>query len=202
VFDLPLRLPGQYFDKETNLHYNYYRNYDPSIGGYKESDPIGLDGGLNTYAYVLASPLTAIDPLGLAVTVYCRPVGTSGIGYFHCFVQVTCPPEGWDERYSMFAGWTLRSGYKKRNDPSDDPATALNVGSAQPNFCSPDPCSYEKSIRNRFNLFPSGNVVYRLYGPNSNSFVNGLVSGNLPAGAPGPSIAPGINIPHPGFGPR
>lgn len=94
AFDLPLRLPGQYFDKETNLHYNYYRDYDPSLGIYKQSDPIGLDGGINTYAYVLASPLTAIDPFGLAVTVYCRPVGTSGTGYFHCFVQVTltCPP--------------------------------------------------------------------------------------------------------------
>jgi RHS repeat-associated protein len=60
-FDLPLRLPGQYFDKETNLHYNYYRDYDASIGGYKESDPIGLRGGVNTYAYVAGKPLVRID---------------------------------------------------------------------------------------------------------------------------------------------
>ena len=46
AFDLPLRLPGQYFDKETNLHYNYHRHYDPSLGIYKQSDPIGLHGGL------------------------------------------------------------------------------------------------------------------------------------------------------------
>ena len=59
AFDLPLRLPGQYFDKETNLHYNYYRDYDPSIGrsGYAESDPIGLRGGLNTYLYVGGNPV-------------------------------------------------------------------------------------------------------------------------------------------------
>jgi len=62
-----VRLPGQYFDHETGLHYNYYRTYDPSIGRYITSDPIGLDGGLNTYAYVNANPLNSIDPFGLVV---------------------------------------------------------------------------------------------------------------------------------------
>lgn len=60
VFDLRLRLQGQYFDKETSLHYNYYRDYDPGIGRYGRSDPIGLDGGLNTYIYVKGNPLTEI----------------------------------------------------------------------------------------------------------------------------------------------
>lgn len=67
TFDLPLRLPDQYFDKETNLHYNYSRDYDSNTGRYVENDPIGLVGGLNTYAYVEAEPIAFIDPLGLEI---------------------------------------------------------------------------------------------------------------------------------------
>lgn len=60
-----LRFPGQYYDSESGLHYNYFRDYDPETGRYVESDPIGLAGGLNSYEYVEGNPLTLIDPDGL-----------------------------------------------------------------------------------------------------------------------------------------
>jgi RHS repeat-associated protein len=62
---LNLRLPGQYYDKETGHHYNVYRDYDPKTGRYLTSDPLGTKAGFNTYAYVKNDPLNRVDPLGL-----------------------------------------------------------------------------------------------------------------------------------------
>jgi RHS repeat-associated protein len=60
-----LRFPGQYFDLETGLHQNWFRDYSPSTGRYTEGDPIGLAGGINIYAYVELNPLKLADPTGL-----------------------------------------------------------------------------------------------------------------------------------------
>lgn len=75
LFDLPLRLPGQYFDKETNLAYNFYRDFDANAARYIQSDLIGLVGGINTYASVNSRPLDRPDFFGLAPTC-----GTGTIG--------------------------------------------------------------------------------------------------------------------------
>ncbi|MFE1796148.1 DUF6531 domain-containing protein [Streptomyces sp. NPDC059517] len=61
----PLRFPGQYFDPETELHYNYFRHYDPETARYLSPDPLGLEPAPNPVAYV-STPHTRSDHLGLA----------------------------------------------------------------------------------------------------------------------------------------
>ena len=71
TFEFDLRFPGQVADKETNTFYNTYRDhYFPDQGRYGQSDPIGLGGGINTYAYVNGNPLSYIDPYGLKGICY------------------------------------------------------------------------------------------------------------------------------------
>lgn len=75
-----LRFPGQYYDKTTGAEYNYYRDYDASLGRYIQSDPVGIASGLNTYGYVDANPVNAFDPFGLVKwtgTISVKKVGLS-----------------------------------------------------------------------------------------------------------------------------
>jgi RHS repeat-associated protein len=65
-----LRYPGQYYDQESNLHYNYHRSYSATVGRYTQADPIGLRGGTNLFSYVENNSLSKIDPFGLASCIY------------------------------------------------------------------------------------------------------------------------------------
>ncbi|WP_404932160.1 RHS repeat protein [Massilia atriviolacea] len=97
TFTFNLRMPGQYYDRNTNLFYNYHRDYDPQTGRYVQSDPIGLNGGMNTYSYVDSDPVTKVDPLGLA-TKLCKGspdtykhMWVCGDGYCHGYMPTVDP---------------------------------------------------------------------------------------------------------------
>ncbi len=81
----PQRFPGQLNDPETGFHYNYFRDYDPSIGRYLQSDPFGLAGGLNTYGYVGGNPVNYYDPDGklaaaiIPLVIYGVPIVATAI---------------------------------------------------------------------------------------------------------------------------
>jgi RHS repeat-associated protein len=101
VLELNLRFPGQYFDAETGLHYNYFRDYDATTGRYLQSDPIGLRGGPNTYAYVASGPLRRIDPQGLDFWLEGSVEGEGG----HPFHRSVCVGErGTSNRFCISFG--------------------------------------------------------------------------------------------------
>jgi RHS repeat-associated protein len=89
TFILNLRFPGQYGDRESNLNYNYFRDYDPDTGRYVQSDPIGLHGSsINTYTYVNANPLKYIDSYGLDAELCSRPFYPIPAPYArHCYIR-------------------------------------------------------------------------------------------------------------------
>ncbi|MCL4778377.1 MAG: RHS repeat-associated core domain-containing protein [Gammaproteobacteria bacterium] len=102
-----LRLPGQIDLGILGVRYNYYRDYDPQVGRYVESDPIGLKAGVNTYSYVGGNPVSRKDPIGLMCTAglgcYTTPAEAAAAqsGNYQGYYQLACAG---GDAYACFAG--------------------------------------------------------------------------------------------------
>jgi len=89
----PFRFPGQYYDQETGLHYNYFRYYNPQTGRYMTPDPIGLEGGINLFAYVQNNPINGYDIFGLSECFDYTIVSVASIDFKILKKEGKCPWE-------------------------------------------------------------------------------------------------------------
>ncbi len=86
------QVPGQYYDDETDFHYNWFRYYDPAIGAYRRPDPLGLAAGVNLYAYTAGNPVNFIDPYGL--NTMNSPAGVELMAFFNTFNRINSAVQG------------------------------------------------------------------------------------------------------------
>jgi RHS repeat-associated protein len=150
TFVYNLRFAGQVFDGQAGLHQNGFRDYDPATGRYTESDPIGLNGGTNTYSYVGSKPIAATDSKGLLEQ--CRAglevLGGNALGLLHheflCWKDETgarvCRGYGRDASSSVIDAILDRVGGKVLKDDENKSAPAASCGTDDRNQCM-DTCA-------------------------------------------------------------
>lgn len=165
VFALDMRFPGQRYDDVSEINYNYFRDYDSSVGRYVQSDPTGLDGGISTYGYVGGQPLFLVDPTGehpaVAGLCFVPVVGWGGCAIVGATVAVgACYLTGVCQRAAQAAGnwldeqfgsWSASSS--ERGDDSklrDEQYQAYKDFQRAGYKRDPDPC---KELRNRIEFF-------------------------------------------------
>jgi RHS repeat-associated protein len=105
----PFRFPGQYYDQETGLHYNWNRYYDPKTGRYLTPDPIGLEGRINLFIYAMDNPLMFLDVSGVTVEKCCGM--TSDMPGEDVMTGLECMSKCLKTTIYISSGW--------RNDPDE-----------------------------------------------------------------------------------
>lgn len=152
---------GTIADAGALAHYNYFRDFDPSIGRYVQSDPIGLRGGINTYAYVRGRPVSLVDPLGLRSRACCR--GIPGIlnSARHCYIETDSG--GQRKTFGLIGG--AFSGL-----PGEG-RIFINNGFDDGGSCGPwdGECGTDECVAHEANSYPNPSE-YSYLGPNSNTF--------------------------------
>ncbi len=215
-----LRFPGQYHDEGTRLHYNLNRDYDSTIGRYRQTDPIGLAGGVNTYGYAMSNPLLGIDPLGLEVFVGQHPAFLASpnnpVNHAAIVLMPDNPRDFIDHpvfkhsngQWASIGGQAFGEGRGifgrltgEFNYPGDSPQSLNDLTAV----CRPEGQSDAEFILNLVNIAKTyDNSAH--YDPfpdrwgrtfNSNSYVSGLLIGAGVSPPPLPGIRPGYGRPLP-----
>jgi RHS repeat-associated protein len=190
------RFPGQVFDSETGLFQNRNREYQGRWGRYIQSDPTGLSGGINTYAYALSDPIRYADASGLRVELRCRRVGdprnpdvlsqgAAAMGGEHCFVVVICIGKDGTripETSISYLGpiHIATNGVPSNNDTAYSSTGQYRNLKVTPSGTDDDcpSCRLEKCIVDKARSLQAAGYqmyTYRFWATNSNSFARRLV---------------------------
>ena len=123
-----MRFPGQYYDEETGLHYNWHRYYDPDTGRYLTPDPIGLAGGINPFVYVENDPVNWVDLLGLdMMDSYWNFNGKPNIPH-SSNINLTPPSQQTLKSFSHYSAPFVAGSFITGNIPAIFVFTGIGVG--------------------------------------------------------------------------
>jgi RHS repeat-associated protein len=198
----PFQYTARESDTEISLYFYRARYYDQSSGRFLNEDPLGFGGGPNFYTYVENDPNNFIDPSGKLAELYCETIevltggilraseklalAALGIRPKHCFLRIAC--HGKDQFFELYGtDPEYRAG--KFGRPSITPFNPDRAGSGQKiplQGSSGSPCcQFEQQLQDSFSRQVLQLPPYRATGPNSNTFILGVINGaggsaNLP----------------------
>ena len=187
---------------ETSLYCYRARYYDSSIGRLISEDPIGFHGGEDFYLYAANEPTLLVDPSGLLAELYCEDIAgaqnrTDGGPTKHCFIRIKC--FGVDVTLELYGPVNnqAKKGRPEINDFNRNRKAQkypLNYPHSSLGCCGP----FEDNVFKAFEHSAANLPDYNGLGPNSNTFVNGIInmaggSASFPPGAVGSGWTAPVN---------